>query len=681
MMTLQNGSKGVRARSAVELTAVGLSLPVALTCSLLSSASDAHADTVDGTRSTELRETAHRVDVRFDRGHARLRVRRTVHNAFERHDQAIFAIDPPEQAVAVGLATLGKKRGIPYWFRGELMEAEAAAARYQELTGIGGYYPKDPALLSWRNNGQLMLQVFPCEPHADKQVEYTYSMPARYEEGWYRIDLPRMGTEELNAEVFVEPQHAEDLVAVDGVPWRFGQPVPLGDEGIELQLRPTGTPRIGGRLASIELEDRALTSWSVELAPALGQVPQDAYVVVVLDSSQSVPQELLEGQVAAAKAYLSHFQRAHVRVLHFDRQVHALQPEWVSARSAIEALGSFSPVQRNGSDVALALQTASRFALRAPAHAPRRIVLLTDALTRSSLTPEQLAQVTASSTALVHIGVTSGYGYELEPDDAHLWSKAARTTGGLVWQARLSPAPEDEAQMAHTFEEWARPKRLFHVSLAADGSSANDLDVPEKLAEGSSVTFDDLTLAPVGWVKIQGELWTQPVAQTFEPSPVHARRVAAHVFGSQLHEQLSEPEMMKLALLGGAVSPVTSYLAIEPGVRPSTEGLDWLVGIGEGGGGWGEGIALEGVGTLARLAFDHQKYLETELGKRWQACGGAPHTAELVLESTLHEIVDVSLGALPEQTAPLRACIEQATWDLLLPTRFEEPWAQWKVVL
>ncbi len=32
--------------------------------------------------------------------------------------------------------------------------------------------------------------------------------------------------------------------------------------------------------------------------------------------------------------------------------------------------------------------------------------------------------------------------------------------------------------------------------------------------------------------------------------------------------------MMVLARHGRAVSPVTSYLAIEPGVRPSTEGLN-----------------------------------------------------------------------------------------------------------
>ena len=32
--------------------------------------------------------------------------------------------------------------------------------------------------------------------------------------------------------------------------------------------------------------------------------------------------------------------------------------------------------------------------------------------------------------------------------------------------------------------------------------------------------------------------------------------------------------MMVLARHGRAVSPVTSYLAIEPGVRPSTEGIE-----------------------------------------------------------------------------------------------------------
>ena len=77
------------------------------------------------------------------------------------------------------------------------MEAEAAAKKYEELTGIGGYYPKDPALLSWRTLGLLALQVFPCAPKQPKTVEITYEMPVHYHDGRYHLELPAMGTATL----------------------------------------------------------------------------------------------------------------------------------------------------------------------------------------------------------------------------------------------------------------------------------------------------------------------------------------------------------------------------------------------------------------------------------------------------------------------------------------------------
>ena len=64
-------------------------------------------------------------------------------NAGARHDQALFDLYLPESAAAVGLRTLGLVDGRPHWFPGELMEAEAAARKYERLTGIGGAYPKD----------------------------------------------------------------------------------------------------------------------------------------------------------------------------------------------------------------------------------------------------------------------------------------------------------------------------------------------------------------------------------------------------------------------------------------------------------------------------------------------------------------------------------------------------------
>src|SRR5207302_6803426 len=128
-------------------------------------------------------------------------------------------IDLPGGAVATGLRALGATRtGEHVWFEGELMEAEAAAEKYRELTGIGGYYPKDPALLSWRSQSHLALQVFPVPSKGLKTVEYTLRMPARYSEGRYHVDLPALGTHDLAATVAVRAANAGDAVFVDGAP-------------------------------------------------------------------------------------------------------------------------------------------------------------------------------------------------------------------------------------------------------------------------------------------------------------------------------------------------------------------------------------------------------------------------------------------------------------------------------
>src|SRR5689334_10548288 len=97
------------------------------------------ADEVSGLRSDQVFERRQRAEVTMDRGHATVVVRRTVENLGPRHDQVTFEIDVPESAVAVALRTLGMRNGEPIWFRGDLLEAEEAARRYRELTGIGGY--------------------------------------------------------------------------------------------------------------------------------------------------------------------------------------------------------------------------------------------------------------------------------------------------------------------------------------------------------------------------------------------------------------------------------------------------------------------------------------------------------------------------------------------------------------
>ena len=204
---------------------------------------DALADEVQGTRSEKLRETSHVISVELESSQAKLVVRRTVFNGGTRHDQGKFWIRLPDGAVATGLRTMGLKDDRPFWFLGELMEAEAAAAKYRELTGIGGYYPKDPALLSWRSQSLLALQVFPVPPSQPKTIEYTLVMPTHYTGGRYQVELGRVGTEKLSASAAFSAAISGDKLYLDGKRVPGGTSVLLDKEERTIALERRSQPR------------------------------------------------------------------------------------------------------------------------------------------------------------------------------------------------------------------------------------------------------------------------------------------------------------------------------------------------------------------------------------------------------------------------------------------------------
>ena len=132
--------------------------------------------------------------------------------------------------------------------------------------------------------------------------------------------------------------------------------------------------------------------------------------------------------------------------------------------------------------------------------------------------------------------------------------------------------------------------------------------------------------------------------------------------------------MMAAATSAGAVSPVTSYLAIEPGVRPSTDGFApeasfgfgglGLMGTGSGGGGCAVGFA-SGVpdweGMLTELV-------------RAAAAGCVPEGTEaevqVRVECTYAEVVDVDI-ALPDDPV-VETCVREAAWSVTLPDAFTQ---------
>jgi len=134
---------------------------------------------------------------------------------------------------------------------------------------------------------------------------------------------------------------------------------------------------------------------------------------------------------------------------------------------------------------------------------------------------------------------------------------------------------------------------------------------------------------------------------------------------------------MTLAMRGKAVSPVTSYLAIEPGVRPSTEGLEEA-----GGGGFGLGLGGVGEGGFGRgsgsgvVVFDRMAFLRQRLRQGWERCGGEKRAARVSLETTRAEIVAV-VATIENSTPPLERCLKDAAWGVMLPDEFHEEWKQW----
>jgi hypothetical protein len=659
----------------------------ALLLTALSSSPAARGDTVHGTRSEALVERSHEVRITVHPDHAELLVRRTVYNGGPRHDQAVFMVDVPNGAVATGLRTLGTLAGRPHWFAGELMEAEAAAAKYRELTGIGGYYPKDPALLSWRDQRLLALQVFPCPPREEKSIEYTLKLPTEYRDGAYHVSLPALGTEQLTAKVSARAANARDRLTIDGVPLSRGSLVRLErDRDLDLALVTHAPPTLDARLAVAPFaEKRALVRYEIAAAPRVAAVPREARIVVAIDASRSIGSGADKAALTAADAYLSHFAAAEVEVLLFNRKIKRRHGRFVTVAAARADLAHLDLDLQNGSDVDGALLEAERLLAATPAGKARRVVLVTDGHVRSRLTPERLRAAVSSDGALVHLGLLSEGEALLTREDDHPWAAIPRRSGGLLWRAQAPGSTRDEPQQTRAvYEEWARPLRIDHLKVfspdVALGMSSEREGPRERLDEGQGFTDTWIADREVGWLRAEGELWSRPVRATAVPDVARRKLWSSLVFGTELLHQLTEPEMMTLAMYGGAVSPVTSYLAIEPGVRPSTEGLT----EGEGGGGRGEGIGLGRAGAThvsgRVVPIDRQAFLERTLRAEWRRCGGKPDSASVDIETTLAEVVDVPAVRLNGYTdALLERCLGEAAWDLALPVQFDNDWAKWSV--
>ncbi|EDM75419.1 hypothetical protein PPSIR1_04263 [Plesiocystis pacifica SIR-1] len=638
---------------------------------------EARADWLYGTRGEgAMTERSHVVELSFERGYATMTVTRAFHNGHDDFDEATLELALPEGAVATGLRTQSKLEGRTQWHAGQLLDADLAAQRYTELTGLGIHQPRDPALLAWDGLGRLFLQVFPIAPGSDKVVEYSLDMPASWVEGRWVLELETLGLDDVPAEVHVRSANRKDRLFVDGRSLRSGGAITL-DVPRTISLAPRSSAGVFTELAVAPAgADRSIAHWRVGVPAQLSELPERARIVVGLDLSRSMDLPQIEAERQAALTTLSHFEDpklgAKVAVLGFDHEVHALTPGLVSVAEAIEALERADLERGNGSDLGLALEAATTLLSAADRRAAKRVVMFSDFELRSRIQPADYEAVTAASGAIVHLATIepASAGPYLDRDDAHPWTGLARATGGVVWFAGAGASPDDDDREAarRIFEELARPVRLDGLRVELDGVDY-DSQLPESLFEGEGHAELSVSQQLVSKVRVGGWRWGAPVELVMHPDPALEQRWSALVFGNEALFELDDDEMRALATRGGAVSPVTSYLAIEPGVRPSTAGFafDNVGLIGKGGcGGSGSGYGSAG-GVPFGGRLDRQVWLEAQLGAVWLRCGGAGTRAQVQLEATFEEIVDLQFSPAQPVNAAVLDCVAERSWDLGLP--------------
>lgn len=648
-------------------------------------------DTLLGTRDHAVSERGHRMTLRLERGYATVVVRRTVHNASRRPDEAVYSFFPPDGGVVVGVrmrADDGQR-----WHAGRLLAADAAFAGYRARTGVDRARAGPSgatALLAWQPDG-LSLDLFPVAAGGERTVEYTIDMPAYWEEGRWRVDLgDPWNDEELAAQLVVQAADPADRLYVDDVPVAQGHGLRLADDaqiGLEPRARRTTTLELAALPTGGE---RSFVHWRLALADPLVRIPRHVHVVIAFDVSRSLAVGVDEAQRQAARAYLEHLRgaglAARVALLGFDRRVRPLSAGFVSVERALRLLAAEPPASGNGSDVALALREAGRLLAGAPVGAPRRVLLLSDLLTGSRRTLAEHAAAASGTGALVHLARVHDDSPKLRRDDEDPWAEVAARTQGVLWWAAANADPDDRAQMLALFEGWARPVRVDALAVRfGRGGALHELETG--LDEGDVLEDQLYVDATVDEVTVRGLTWNIPYAVTARRSGPLSRRWASLVFASPLRSGLSEDEQRHLVKDTRAVTPWTSYLVAAPGAGPSRDGIlrdgppeEGILGKG-GGGGSGSGY---GRGTSAGFGgrLDRQEWLEDALAARWDACGGAGRGARIELETTFEELVEFTVQSPGPEDLALAACMHEATWALWLPAAdFIDPRRRWLVLV
>lgn len=649
---------------------------VVLFCAIAPSSS-ATADELRAAREQPLREISHQVRVSIKGGVATYRVRRTFHNPGNISEEARLTIRLPYGAVATGLRIKHKSS----WRDGLLMPVDKAEELYQELSERGRGTPQTSALLHWRRNGELGLRLFPISPKSARTIEYTLTAPTEYVEGEYVISYPRANGDIDRATPTMRV--VGDNVAkvrLEGKALGHGKrstPLQLTESRlnpaeVHVALKENITRVRYGRVDVVQ--GKNFFRFEADIAPRLSEHPRGQSVVFVIDASHTMGEVGIEAQLRLIGAYLSHVPDASFQLVTYGRRAEQLTSHFVPAKrfvtlqKRLRQTNALTP--RNGSFLDRAIEAADAVLSTRPGK--KALVLLTDDRLRKSwaIEPALASLDNLDSGTIVHVvelhpeqGSDTKYA-SIERDDRHRLFPLARRRGGVTVTTRGVSSARG-ASLQEQVRYLVRPDRLDNWSwsglLGLEPGTAQTM-ISGTLREGEALrVMHQVPRAPT-MATLRGELWTRPVYFSATRSEVFDRATAGFVFSDNNFSELSTAEHFVIASYGRAVSPATSYVAAEPGVRPSNTEVPAmkthspkLFACGFDGADGGEdgkekAISWRAVAQHLHAACAAHKEGRTRLG----------------LELQDREIADIEQTGPP---SPFAACVYEAAWNYTLPPR------------
>jgi hypothetical protein len=618
---------------------------------------------------------------------ARVAITRSVENRGPSPDQISFDVDLPAEAAAVSFRARAGSR----WHTGNLMAADRASERYDQLTAVAGS-GRGAALLTWNDPG-VAVTAAPLRPGRRADFAIGAVAPLCYADGLLVAYLPLSPEPKADPAIEIRAPRRRWIVRSDQPAprpladrWaRLGETCtpPEGDRHAALVVEAAPAAPLAAASASVTLASgRRLVLVEVDVPREIAPRPRAARVLFLIDASRSQTDDGVKAQLEMVRGYLAHVPDAEFEIIAYRRRASrlfgGLRPAG-RAPALLDRVAAGVLARENGSNLDEALALAATVARGRPI----RLVAFTDDRLRAGLDAAAmrrgLGQLPAGSIAhLVHLTGGRGNAFEWSRDDEHRFAGAVNATGGLV--VTMSPGPP--ASAAPAMLGLVQPLRIDAFTVDGFQPFDSGLDVDGSLPAGAGLRMTAFS-APSSLVA-RGRIWGRELAMPIAVDAGLEAALPALMVGGDVWRDLEDGEQREVATRAGAVSVHTSYL-VELDDRPS--GHDDLIVGGCGcdasssfhTGGHptiGHGFGRIGAG---KSPPDRHGILTGWLSAPIAACAALHGSAPIALtvETTVDEVVDVSVRARGNQA--LAECAGDAAWALLLDDRFDQEQATFKL--